>query len=337
MKKQAMTVFTGGGAPENSTLRGFCLTDILQLLQSQSKKQREQSVNNAYSSFRHCEPVGRDNPLNKSPYHTEFISGPSRAHLKNKKCAFTLAEVLITLGIIGIVAAMTLPTLIQRQQEKETVVKLKKFYSVMDQAIKMSIIKNGDITGWGLTTWDNGGVVDPSEEQKIEGYRSLNAFLDNVLPQLRVLKVCRFGEACKDNGRPRYSLDGTAFGSFASTVILADGTDIVTLTVHSPDCSLVWGEGELRNMCGELFVDINGKKPPNTTGKDVFLFFITKNGIVPMGTSEQTTGFTFTERCNMANPNALNGYGCTAWVIYNENMDYLHCNDLTWNGKTKCK
>ncbi|MFQ8625261.1 MAG: type II secretion system protein [Candidatus Gastranaerophilaceae bacterium] len=40
--------------------------------------------------------------------------------------AFTLAEVLITLGIIGVVAAMTMPVLIQNHKEKETVAKLKK-------------------------------------------------------------------------------------------------------------------------------------------------------------------------------------------------------------------
>lgn len=32
----------------------------------------------------------------------------------------------------------------------------------------------------------------------------------------------------------------------------------------------------------------------------------------------------------------ITGGGCTAWVIFNENMDYLHCDDLSWNGKTKC-
>ena len=46
--------------------------------------------------------------------------------------AFTLAEVLITLGIIGIVAAMTLPAIIQKQQDKITVTKLKKMYSVFN-------------------------------------------------------------------------------------------------------------------------------------------------------------------------------------------------------------
>ena len=60
-----------------------------------------------------------------------------------KKIAFTLAEVLITLGIIGIVAAMTLPTLIQSNKNKEVEAKLKKIYSVMNQAILLSEKDNG--------------------------------------------------------------------------------------------------------------------------------------------------------------------------------------------------
>lgn len=47
------------------------------------------------------------------------------SHFSLKKAAFTLAEVLITLGIIGVVAAMTMPSLIQNYQEKATVTKLK--------------------------------------------------------------------------------------------------------------------------------------------------------------------------------------------------------------------
>lgn len=50
------------------------------------------------------------------------------------KKAFTLAEVLITLGIIGVVASMTLPALIQKNNEKQIVVRLKKLYSMLQQA-----------------------------------------------------------------------------------------------------------------------------------------------------------------------------------------------------------
>ena len=59
-----------------------------------------------------------------------------------QKKAFTLAEVLITLGIIGVVAAMTLPTLVGEYQKKQTATQLKKFYSIMQQAITRAIISS---------------------------------------------------------------------------------------------------------------------------------------------------------------------------------------------------
>lgn len=68
--------------------------------------------------------------------------------VSSKKIAFTLAEVLITLGIIGVVAAMTLPAVITKYQKKATAQKLKKFYSVMSQAIKLSEIENGPYPDW---------------------------------------------------------------------------------------------------------------------------------------------------------------------------------------------
>ena len=62
--------------------------------------------------------------------------------------AFTLAEVLITLGIIGVVAAMTLPTLMSKYRENVTMSKLKKAYTTLAQAQLMSISENGDVDGW---------------------------------------------------------------------------------------------------------------------------------------------------------------------------------------------
>ncbi len=68
--------------------------------------------------------------------------GLYRAH------GFTLAEVLITLGIIGIVAAMTLPTLIEKHQKKVVVTRLQKFYTNINQAIKLSEVENGPAQYW---------------------------------------------------------------------------------------------------------------------------------------------------------------------------------------------
>ena len=54
-----------------------------------------------------------------------------------ERAGFTLAEVLITLGVIGIVAALTMPALIANYQKKVLETRIKKFYSVLNQAAKM--------------------------------------------------------------------------------------------------------------------------------------------------------------------------------------------------------
>ena len=62
-----------------------------------------------------------------------------------QKPAFTLAEVLITLGIIGVVAAMTMPSLMQNYRDKELIVKTKKTYAVIQNAVLLAKSQN-DIT-----------------------------------------------------------------------------------------------------------------------------------------------------------------------------------------------
>ena len=65
-----------------------------------------------------------------------------------KKTGFTLAEVLITLGIIGVVAAMTIPILMTAYQKKQTVTRLKRAYSIVQQSIRLSEDENGEVESW---------------------------------------------------------------------------------------------------------------------------------------------------------------------------------------------
>ena len=71
-----------------------------------------------------------------------------------KYFALTLAETLITIGIIGIVAALTIPGLIQSYQKHQTVVKLKKVYAILNQIARDSSNENGDAISF-LTTDSN--------------------------------------------------------------------------------------------------------------------------------------------------------------------------------------
>lgn len=67
---------------------------------------------------------------------------------KHNPKGFTLAEVLITLGIIGVVAAITIPSLISNYQKKSTVTQLKKTYATISNAIRLSEDENGELSGW---------------------------------------------------------------------------------------------------------------------------------------------------------------------------------------------
>ncbi len=64
------------------------------------------------------------------------------------KNGFTLAEVLVTLGIIGVVAALTIPSLVENYKKKVVVTRLKNFYSNMNQAIRLSEVENGSCVSW---------------------------------------------------------------------------------------------------------------------------------------------------------------------------------------------
>ncbi len=232
-----------------------------------------------------------------------------------KRPAFTLAEVLITLGIIGVVAAMTMPVLIQGYTEKATVAKLKKVYSNLNNALIMSINEYGELNGWGITSSD----IDNKGADLIA--KRIKEFMISA-------KDCNFEGGCF--GEEAYKTLGPANEAFFglatnfSTLVLSDGVSIG-----------IWA-GDGYNSYGSIIVDLNGKKKPNTTGKDAFWFRIKEHSIVPYGLPEETGNNTFG---NCVNP--VNYYytsrGCTAWVIFNENMDYLHCKDLSWEGKKECK
>lgn len=85
--------------------------------------------------------------MGANTYHDYFSVRGGGSNLTSV-AAFTLAEVLITLGIIGVVAAMTIPTLIQKTTNLIVETKLKKIYSVMNQAIMLSELDNGPKEKW---------------------------------------------------------------------------------------------------------------------------------------------------------------------------------------------
>lgn len=249
---------------------------------------------------------------------------------KNKSLAFTLAEVLITLGIIGIVAALTLPSLIQKQNEKATVTALKKFYSSVSQAYMMAKNEHGTVD-----IWYSNEAKGSAEANKI--------MFDKISKYLKISKACDTSKGCfADVVYKKIDGNNASNWNTYTTIykfITADGMSVFFNSYGNT--SQNFGSGMLSNSYGAISVDINGFKKPNIMGRDMFSFVLTKEGLVPVGVEVMKDGdsadkINFPNACNI---NDCKGYceGCAAWVIYNENMDYLHCNDLSWNGKTKCK
>lgn len=236
------------------------------------------------------------------------------SHHSLKKTAFTLAEVLITLGIIGVVAAMTMPSLIQNYQEKATVTKLKKCYSLVSQAY-VSILN------------DEGGSDTLQAGDDLEMMEKFGKYL-------KYQKTCGRNKGCFPNVTYK-SVTGNGYSKWEddttdrSRAILTDGTLIMF------NKSAMWGGNEGNYLYAQIYVDINGFKGPNQLGRDFFYFYINPEKIVPAGAKaleEKNEDQKFTKNCIQQN-----GYACAAWVIYNENMDYLHCKDLSWDGKHSCK
>lgn len=229
--------------------------------------------------------------------------------------AFTLAEILIVLGIIGLIADMTIPTLLTRTQEKIVVTQLKKAHSTFENALRMAIAENGSPENWNLI-----------DNQSGEGAVNM---LNMLAPILNITKKCDLEAGCFPDVNYK-SLEGQSILNLnedqgRAKAQLADGTIFATLT-NSADCSV---EQHGVKLCGVIYIDINGFKPPNQWGKDFFQLNVTKTGIIPSGAPVFPNEFN--------NYCLSGGYSCAAWVIYNENMDYLHCNDLSWGGRTSCK
>ncbi|MBR1753592.1 prepilin-type N-terminal cleavage/methylation domain-containing protein, partial [bacterium] len=215
---------------------------------------------------------------------------------------FTLAEVLITLGIIGVVAALTIPTLMQKTDEKDIVAKVNKVYNTLSNAFSMAEANNGSINKWDLHfTWGNGD----------DAVEDANKLAEYLKPYLNISKDCGVnGTGCIYDGMYTF-LDGRDRENFQNSarykILLTDGSAITMRTTGDAEIPL------------NLIVDINGPKGPNQMGLDTFLFYANKNGkVVPDNRTISAVG------CKKsATDIEYNGETCSAYILLNGNMNYL--------------
>lgn len=249
--------------------------------------------------------------------------------------AFTLAETLIVMGIIGVVAALTIPNLNSSTADKEKVAKLKKVYSNLEDAVGRAEAVYGPMSDWGISS--------------LNGNDDATKVAERLGDFLKVSKTCGLtaNSACLPttvkylNGNTPSSGDSsssTALGnsSYTYKYILADGTGL-----------------GIKAMSGTiaLTVDLDGpNKGASTLGKDLFTFYIsasngcggsawelqtdcTSNGLAAGNTINLTDSFKY-------------GSNIATWVIQNDNMDYLKATEgkcknntsrvLSWTN-TSCK
>ena len=203
--------------------------------------------------------------------------------IKNRKAGFTLAEVLITTVIIGIIAAITIQAVINNTNKQEYVSSLQKAYSVLSQVTNQIISENGSPKG-------DEGWADTTEHI----YELYKKYLNNA-------KDCSNDKGCFNDGKYKYlngNIADNAWNFNSRTdfkkLVLADGMQI----------------GFDGGTIGDIWVDINGTKRPNQLGRDLFGFTLTENGLQP-------------RKCSSTCRNKNNqGWNCACTVLREGTMNY---------------
>ena len=210
---------------------------------------------------------------------------------------FKLAEVLITIGIIGLVDAMTLPSLINRARGKQLEAAFKKNYSRLYQALDMHYALTGERI---VTRNDN-----------IDG----NMVKETLMKYMPVLVDCGFGYDDRDSAC--VSINRPAYKNFTGT------TDINMECFDDGQFILTDGSMIFVNSIGacpkSISIDVNGyKKGPNRLGQDLFMFLIYEDGVFPSG--EMPDRGWGNMKCSATATDYMNGGGCTIKALYDKDF-----------------
>jgi len=173
----------------------------------------------------------------------------------NKKPAFTLAEAMITIGLIGIVAAMTMPMLMTNYQKKVTLTQLKKVVHELNQAMKFA-------------------VADAKFED-LNYAQSTYKFFKQYFTSIMVVSETTM-EKVKARGKIYRQISGAEEKDLAIMKQNLDKTHILNL---NNGAQLILPDTDTRTTPHNqtIYIDVNGFGPPNTFGKDCFMMVITTN------------------------------------------------------------
>ena len=218
------------------------------------------------------------------------------ASLPSSLAAFTLAEVLITLGIIGVVAAITMPTLINNYQKKAAVTAAKKAYSTLSQAYTQLVNDNGE--GLSVCSINNSECLGKLFAPYL---KSLNGSGKLYTPSSEKAEGC-----WEDND----------IGMVTETHYCFSAVDGI-----SYDFDMEYQEANKKQAL--IYVDINGLKRPNKFGKDRFAFIVLNSTLLPAKDFLGQDYYTSAPTCDdgKAANNGSTAYsnaGCAYKYIYEE-------------------
>lgn len=191
----------------------------------------------------------------------------------------------------------------------------------------------GPIDTWGLTNTDT-LKKDPETNKHIYDLSSQKIIAERLKTYLKVSKTCELNKVCLN--RAEYNISGDKISDNImktsasdsppeANFFLDDGTFIQFGYYHSSTSSQ-----------SDICVILPGNDKI-VLGKNRFFFNYNKKGVIPEGAMN---GYTLTsfDNCDPDNKGSRPMRGCTAWVIYNKNLDYLHCRSkLGWDKQHSCK
>ena len=209
---------------------------------------------------------------------------------------FTLAEVLITLGIIGVVAAITLPTLIQNYQKHVFVTRLQKAISTTQNMLK-KMQADEEVSSIGMIKLFSEGICKSSfySDQSNgceDAYGNPSVFQKNIPNYLIVVKTCSrnncnsplysWSSLSCNNGKCKISVtksSGKACGFVSSNAVCSNTNGFYTndgMIYYFAGLPTINVDNEIPYI--SVMVDVNGEKGPNIEGRDWFRFYIGTNG-----------------------------------------------------------
>lgn len=236
------------------------------------------------------------------------------------KKGFTLSEVLITLVVIGIVAALTIPSLNNNTREAELKAKAKKTYSMLSQAMAMSSLqgyspsfKFDDAAGSAsdVIAWYNTYLADSlstirkcTDGPKDGGWQSLGGCWSNTVVK-----------GLNNKDVPSATKDG--IGTGIAQVVLSDGTFLNMNSFQRSDMDKYFGY-ETKKAGIVVYFDVNGSKGPNKLGKDIYVAVFDKDRVVPAYASKTLDEAEFECTSHYNQTSYGSGFGCLKVLLEDE-------------------